>query len=1590
MDANTVNDVQLIRAGYSSSAATTSNAGAKWGLRFVGRNDSNYDNQKSGAIYAVSEDSGAGYNRNVGLAFHTSSFDAVHTERMRINSSGNVGIGITSPSQKLSVNGNIYSVGGFVNASGYQLNGTYVVDSSRNLVNIGTITSGAITASNSIPSSTLLTLGSSSQTSFTKADWKTSAHSTAEAYILAYGASHSTQAGNFAMKNLEANGEIFFELASGVEPLRFASNGATTFNSAFTFPTADGSANQVLKTDGSGNVSWAAEASVSANTSISDADNNTKIQVEESADENKIRFDTAGVQRMVIDSTGVGIGEESIDANLHISDTNPNLKFEITGAGKWTMGMPAGQTYLAFDEANDALNTPTMVMTKTTKSVGIGTTAPSQKLHVVGKAYATQGFTTDGAANSYTWRAINNSSSSGVRYVKICRITATQSSRLSIELNGRSEGYGNGSFPAHGRLVGQLNNDDNYDFTYYDYNTGSSEVVTEIGQVDVDTASTDIYVKINGFAEIAAVGVISDGDIYPTTGNTGASQGVASAPTGYTAIIAQKIIMENTAGNVGIGTTTPTDVLEVSKQLSAAQTVDFPLVVTSRDDGNSINQLGGEGIGIKFRLANNSASTPATSFVGAGIAAIRETQDDANSATSLAFYTSQNDETLDRYMTIRSTGNVGIGTTNPGRKLTVQGATGDDLPARFVGGANTTHGSIEFQDPTTTADYKVTLGSKGDALYFQAGGSEKARITSGGDLLVGKTVTDFGVAGVNLENDGSLAAIRSGASPANFNRLASDGDIARFFKDGSAVGSIGVNSATPYMSGNLGGFRLTSSAGAGVIIPTDTSGNASDADNDLGISSARWRDLYLSGGLRGDTTFKNNAGTTEYARFDSSGNLLVGQSTADSTSDGHGLLATGRAYHTMSSAHPLQLNRKSNDGAIAVFQKDGSTVGSVGTSAGHLYVGAGGDTNLLFNDTANSIYPWDAASNDVQNGTVDLGASTAKFKDLHLSGQVNTNKLAVEDGTEGAPSITFQNDTNTGICRTASDQLRIVAGGAWRALFEVSGIHSSSNVYSAASGDFRNYGGEWHATTGTSGNGFKFTNTADSVDALAITSAGNATFAGTISSGAITSTGSTTDDTADALNVKDSSNTQLFRVRNDGVVLIGDNYLYVTSSQGAYFDGAVRFRNGITDDTGQLSFNSSTADITFNSCDLESVGTISSGNIITTGYLRGPSTFTIDPAAHGDDTGTVLIAGNLQVDGTTTTINSTTLTVDDKNITLASGSTNAAAANGAGLTVDCGSATDATFTYDGTNDEWDFNKNVKVSGSVGVTNILTNKVVKFNGTVLDDSTITDTGSLITLGTSTDVSGPLQFTSNVSFSSSEAGRIYKASNHGLAFHGVTGTENDFAMFTPAGQLMLVNPTGTNNVALVPTAGGNVGIGTDSPSYTLTLKDNSANTYIRFENTTTALGWIGYHGDGDLSFWTNASTRSMNITSSGNVGIGIEAAAAKLQIEDAGIDTTTTSTTATTQVAIDTFAAATFRSARYTIQVTNSTDSTYHITEVLLIHDGTTPQIIEYGTIFTGSAEATFDADISSGNVRLLATPTTTDSMTFKVVRHCITV
>ena len=96
-----------------------------------------------------------------------------------------------------------------------------------------------------------------------------------------------------------------------------------------------------------------------------------------------------------------------------------------------------------------------------------------------------------------------------------------------------------------------------------------------------------------------------------------------------------------------------------------------------------------------------------------------------------------------------------------------------------------------------------------------------------------------------------------------------------------------------------------------------------------------------------------------------------------------------------------------------------------------------------------------------------------------------------------------------------------------------------------------------------------------------------------------------------------------------------------------------------------------------------------------------------------DSSGNVTIDGNLTVSGTTTTVNSTTLDVADKNITIANGAADAAAANDGGLTID---GANATMLYKSSGDKFLFNKDIETTGTVTGSNT-TFDIVSANATV---------------------------------------------------------------------------------------------------------------------------------------------------------------------------------------------------------------------------------------------------------------------------------
>ena len=97
----------------------------------------------------------------------------------------------------------------------------------------------------------------------------------------------------------------------------------------------------------------------------------------------------------------------------------------------------------------------------------------------------------------------------------------------------------------------------------------------------------------------------------------------------------------------------------------------------------------------------------------------------------------------------------------------------------------------------------------------------------------------------------------------------------------------------------------------------------------------------------------------------------------------------------------------------------------------------------------------------------------------------------------------------------------------------------------------------------------------------------------------------------------------------------------------------------------------------------------------------------------------------------------------------------------------------------------------------------------------------------------------------------------------------------------------------------------------------------------------------------------------------------------------IDGATSTKTSTAQASIDTFDAETYSAATYQVQVKRGSD--YHTSSINLVHAGGSVYISEFGTIKTGASLASFDADLNSGNIRLLATPTSSNSTVFKVFR-----
>ena len=132
--------------------------------------------------------------------------------------------------------------------------------------------------------------------------------------------------------------------------------------------------------------------------------------------------------------------------------------------------------------------------------------------------------------------------------------------------------------------------------------------------------------------------------------------------------------------------------------------------------------------------------------------------------------------------------------------------------------------------------------------------------------------------------------------------------------------------------------------------------------------------------------------TSTAMTLDGSGNLLVGKTTQGLTNAGFEVAQSGQASITQSGASALRLNRLSSDGELLQFRKDGSTVGSIGTSSSRLHI-ENGDTGLRIAGDLDQIFPCGSGGGD-RDAAIDLGSTGVRFKDLYLSGSIE-----IENGT---------------------------------------------------------------------------------------------------------------------------------------------------------------------------------------------------------------------------------------------------------------------------------------------------------------------------------------------------------------------------------------------------------------------------------------------------------------------------------------------------------------------------------------------------------------------------------------------------------------
>ena len=969
--------------------------------------------------------------------------------------------------------------------------------------------------------------------------------------------------------------------------------------------------------------------------------------------------------------------------------------------------------------------------------------------------------------------------------------------------------------------------------------TNATEKFRINGSGNVGIGTTSPGAKLNVAGDI----LINSGEYisWGTVGATSIEGSTASNKLQFRTNSSDRMIIDST-GNVGIGTTSPSEKLEVAGDIKAVDSSNRSITLNVGSSNQIIETTGGLNIGAgtgsvrvtqfgqnseltvddsaqanKIVLKSNGISYLNGGNVGIGTTSPGSTLTVSGpSSNQFQIINSANNKSWrpnvngnDFYITesgvsnpfvIQAGGKVGIGTTNPNRSLHVIGQVAIDNSTSPSGGL------LVSPDGTSNKVYSRTgnAASSAHPLDFISGSSTSMRIDTSGNVGIGTTSPDYklDVAGTfRVKHANSAVAIQEYSSGATIWMDGVDGDfVGGDYFNISAYGAtdlaFGHGAATKMTLKNTGNLGIgTTSPGAKLEVVV-----ADDTFNDVNVLKLKRIWATGSGSDRAHgVSFTDNNSTlaTIYADRTNSGanynsDLLFATNTgASGTSLSTRMIIKHTGNVGIGTSFPDEMLHIENSlGANIILN---SNTGAVNNG---IYMSEGASSTPTQNG---AYFYYDSAANAVKldtgtsslstkltvlrdSGNVGIGATSPTQK-LHVDGNtlISAEKYYYAAGTgagfgsdasgnfkirQNGADLIFGSGNNVGIGTTSPDRpLSVVGGNSMVARFQSTNTTSFiqlSNTVSTAD----------QVRIGS--NGTNLVLSTNYAERMRITSVGAVQFnaydstnntgtptylLGTDASGNIVKTntipgsgagpylplagGTMTGNTVHNDNVK-----SIYGTASDGLEIYHDgtdSYINDTGTGGLIIRAANNIKlqtnqaelylQGIKDGAVKLYYNNAEKLVTTTDGTLITGGWTTTGNSITYGNIHFPD-------GRKAEFGT---SQDLQIyhDGSNSYITDSgtgdLIITADNDLTFKDGSGNTMANMNASNSVELMFGNSKKFETTSTG--------VTVTGlmqasTVGVTNIVTNKVVKFNGSILDDSNITDTGSLITLGSAVTATGTM--------------------------------------------------------------------------------------------------------------------------------------------------------------------------------------------------------------------------------------------------------